>query len=235
MTSKVLVISGASRGIGKATAIHFRDRGYKVVNLSRSKPHIEGITHLSVDLTESESVAGVKKKLLTYIDAAEQVTVIHNAGLLLKDSSDAMEVAPFERALRVNVVMPAVLNAQLIPNMKPGSSILYVGSTLAEKGVANTCSYVVSKHAQLGLMRTTCQDLSGSGIHTACICPGFTATEMLSDHVGGSQEVLDALAAGNALERLIEPVEIAETLYFAAQSPVLNGAVIHANLGQLES
>jgi 3-oxoacyl-[acyl-carrier protein] reductase len=68
--------------------------------------------------------------------------------------------------------------------MGPGSSVLYVGSTLSEKAVPGSFSYVVSKHAQLGMMRATCQDLMGTGIHTAMVCPGFTDTEMLRNHLG---------------------------------------------------
>jgi len=235
MANKLLVITGASRGIGKATAVKFSDAGYDVVNISRSEPGLEGVVHLACDLADLDSIAAIEDRLLELGKGAGQITLIHNAGLLMKDDVRTIASNLFQRALNVNVVAPSALNTLLIPLMPTGSSILYVGSTLAEKAVPNTCSYVVSKHAQLGLMRATCQDLAGTGVHTAGICPGFTATEMLGEHVGGSQEVLDAIAQGNAMGRLIEPEEIAATLFFASQNPVLNGAVIHANLGQLES
>ena len=119
--------------------------------------------------------------------------------------------------------------------MNAGSSIVYVGSTLSEKAVPNSYSYVVTKHAMIGMMRATCQDLAGAGIHTACVCPGFTNTEMLRAHVGDSQDVLNSIAAGSTFGRLIEPEEIARTICFAADNPVINGAIIHANLGQLEN
>jgi NAD(P)-dependent dehydrogenase (short-subunit alcohol dehydrogenase family) len=116
--------------------------------------------------------------------------------------------------------------------MAPGSAIVYVGSTLAEKAVPGSFSYVTSKHAMVGMMRATCQDLAGSGVHTACICPGFTDTEMLRTHVPA--EAMDAVRAMSAFGRLIEPVEIAETIHWASAHPVINGALIHANLGQVE-
>ena len=116
--------------------------------------------------------------------------------------------------------------------MAAGSSILFVGSTLAEKAVPGSFSYVVSKHAQIGMMRACCQDLAGTGIHTACICPGFTDTEMLREHVPA--DAMAAVRGMSAFNRLIEPQEIAETLLWAAGTPVLNGSVIHANLGQVE-
>ena len=87
----------------------------------------------------------------------------------------------------------------------------------------------------IGMMRATCQDLAGSGIHTACICPGFTDTEMLRAHVGDSDEVLKMIGNMSSYSRLIEPVEIARSIEFAVANPVINGSVIHANLGQIES
>jgi len=58
---------------------------------------------------------------------------------------------------------------------------------------------------------------------------------MLRAHVGDSQEILDSIAAGSTFGRLVEPTEIAKTICFAADNPVINGAIIHANLGQVEN
>ena len=235
MPAKTLLITGASRGIGLATATLFSDAGYRVINLSRSRPELDGIEHLALDLANADAIDAMAATLQQKVAGCDSLTVVHNAGLLRKDSTRELPARSLHEVLQINVVAPAQLNQLLLPSMQPGSAIVYIGSTLSEKGVANTCSYVTSKHAVLGLMRATCQDLSGTGIHTACVCPGFTATEMLSGHVGGDQQVLDAIASGIAFKRLIEPQEIARTVLFAAENPVLNGAVLHANLGQIES
>jgi len=134
----------------------------------------------------------------------------------------------------VNVVAPAVLNRMLIPKMQRGSSIVYVGSTLSEKAVAGVFSYIVSKHAGVGMMRATCQDLLGRGIHTVCVCPGVTNTEMVQQRVGGHQAELATLRSMTGEGRLIESDEIAAILELAADHPVLNGTMLHANLGQRE-
>lgn len=110
--------------------------------------------------------------------------------------------------------------------MKAGSSLLYIGTTLAEKGVPNAYSYVLSKHAGAGMMKANCQDLAGRGIHTASVCPGFTDTEMLRAHVGNDAGVLTQLAKHSTYQRLIEPVEIAQILLFCAANPVIKGACI---------
>jgi NAD(P)-dependent dehydrogenase (short-subunit alcohol dehydrogenase family) len=131
-------------------------------------------------------------------------------------------------------VAPQKLNKALLAVMKPGSSILYVGSTLAEKAVPNAYSYVLSKHAGAGIMKANCQDLSGRGIHTASVCPGFTDTQMLRQRVGNDPAAVKQLTNRSAFQRLIEPEEIARTLLFCSRNPAINGALIHANLGQLE-
>ena len=118
--------------------------------------------------------------------------------------------------------------------MSEGSAIIYVGSTLSEKAVPGAFSYVTSKHAVVGLMKATCQDLMDRGIHTACVCPGFTDTPMLRNHLNHDETIIEQIKTMNAQNRLIKPTEIASTIYFAATNPVINGAVLHANMGQKE-
>lgn len=232
---KILVVTGASRGIGLATAQLFKDNGFRVINLSRSRSPLHGIENIDVDLSGADWDGIIKSQLLPMLADADQIVLVHNAGAIIKDSLQTLDIDAFKRVLAINVIAPAQLSHLLLPLMRAGSSIIYIGSTLGEIAVPNSCAYVTSKHALIGLMRSTCQDLAGTGIHTACICPGFTDTEMLRAHVGHDADVLQAIAAGVTQKRLIEPEEIARTIYFSAQNSVLNGAVIHANLGQIGS
>ena len=233
--SKALVITGASRGIGLATAQLFLNEGYRVFNLSRSHSPLTSIENIEVDLSGGDWEQSVTEKLLPQLKSAEQVALVHNAGAIIKDSLPNLSIDAFKRVLDINVVAPALLSHLLLPTMRAGSSIIYTGSTLGEISVPNSCAYVTSKHALIGLMRSTCQDLAGTGIHTACVCPGFTDTEMLREHVGHSEETLLAIASGVAQRRLIRPDEIAQTIFFCARNAVINGSVIHANLGQVQS
>ena len=233
--NKLLVITGGSKGIGYGTTQYFMQQGYDVVNVSRSASPIKGVTQVVADLSDSAWAEQCAEQLQRLVSGRDQITLVHCAADLRKDSIHDIDAENLQQVLQTNVVAPTQLNRLLLPYMKPGSSIIYVGSTLSEKAVANSCSYVTSKHATAGLMKATCQDLIGAAIHTACVCPGFTDTEMLRAHVGGSEEVLASIASGNSFERLIDSQEIAETIYFCGQSPVINGSVIHANLGQIES
>lgn len=229
---KCVLVTGASAGIGLHTAQRYVDEGYRVVNLSRRPCPVDAVDHIPCDLSVPDFLETVGERLRPALADAERIVLIHNASRLVNDSAAQTPSESLRTTLEINLVAPNSLNGFAIPFMKPGSSILYVGSTLAEKAVPNSFSYVLSKHALIGMMRATCQDLAGQGIHTACICPGFTDTEMLRTHVPA--DAMDSVRGMSAYNRLIEPDEIAQTLFWASQNPVINGAVIHANLGQVE-
>jgi NAD(P)-dependent dehydrogenase (short-subunit alcohol dehydrogenase family) len=232
--SEVLIITGASKGIGLATARLFRERGASVVNLSRTRCELVGVVNLTVDLSVPGFEREVEAPVLEAVQGCERLVLVHNACMLERDTADSGPPEVLRRSLEVQLVAPAILNRMLIPRMGRGSSIVYVGSTLSEKAVAGVFSYVVAKHAVVGMMRATCQDLLGRGVHTVCICPGVTDTETLRKRVGDDQAVFETLRSMTGEGRLIEPDEIAQVIAFAAAQPVLNGTVIHANLGQKE-
>ena len=239
MSEKMLIITGGSKGIGSATIARFQAEGFSVINLSRTPTELAGVAQIIVDMSDVNwALHGAGKlhdAVVKRMPAGQgRIVVVHNAGLLEKDSVSTVKAENFAKVMQVNVIAPAQLNQILLPIMTPGSAIVYLGSTLSEKAVANSCSYVTSKHAMVGLMRATCQDLVGRGIHTNCVCPGFTDTEMLRAHVGGDQGILDSIASGVAFNRLIRPQEMADAIYVAATQAVFNGAVMHANLGQIE-
>lgn len=232
--NKTAIISGASSGIGAATAQKFIELGYKVVNIARRASPVEGVINVSADLSTEDGAKKAAAQAAEAITPGATSALIHNASLMLKDSIHDCNNADLMRVLAVNVGAVNTLNRELLPHMSAGSSIIYVGSTLSEKAVAGAHSYVISKHAQLGQMRATCQDLMGSQIHTAMICPGFTDTEMLKQHLGGDRELMHEIGSQNGFGRLVSPEEIAGAITWAHQSPVINGTVIHANLGQIE-
>jgi 3-oxoacyl-[acyl-carrier protein] reductase len=232
---RLVIVTGGSAGIGAATAARFVARGEDVVTLSRRPCPVPGVASVSVDLTSDDIETQVRGGLAPFLHAAKRpIVLVHNAALLEKDTAVELSAERMARVLAINVVAPAALNRVLFSHMSMGSCILYVGSTLSEKAVPGAASYITSKHAVVGLMRATCQDLAGKAIHTACICPGFTDTEMLRAHVGNSDAVLEALGAISTFGRLCSPDEVAQVVEFCADNAVINGSIIHANLGQIE-
>ncbi|ATB31308.1 SDR family NAD(P)-dependent oxidoreductase [Melittangium boletus] len=230
------IITGASRGIGREAAARFRREGWNVMNISRQPCPVPDVLNLTVDLAVPGWEARVGQVLGESLGRAPgRVCLVHNAALYGHDDALSLSGEHLRRVLEVNIVAPALLNALVRGYLTDGSSILYVGSTLSEKAVRGAASYVTSKHALVGLMRSTCQDLAGTRVHTVCICPGFTDTEMMRESVGASEAARASTAARQTFGRLIAPEEIADVLLYCAQTPVMNGAVLHANLGQIET
>jgi len=232
---KLLIITGASVGIGRETAALFQQDDYAVWNLSRRQCPLPGTHNIACDLSDPASLASAGETLVQQADQAQSIALVHNAARMRKDAVDTCADDDLRYVLETNVVAVNALNRALLPVMPRGSSVLYIGSTLSEKAVPGAFSYVTTKHAQLGMMRATCQDLMGRGIHTALICPGFTDTEMLRTHIGTDPATEAAIARMNSFNRLVKPSEIAALVHYCHHNPVINGAVLHANLGQKES
>ena len=231
--SKLAVITGASAGIGKATAAWCLEHGFEVINIARRDCALAGVRNIAADLSAPLPEATVAT-LLEAVNEADRVAIVHSAGQHNGDDAISIERTALERSIAINVTAPAMLNASLLPALPGGSAIIFVGSTLGDKAVPGARGYVTSKHAVNGLMRATCQDTAGRGIHTAVVSPGFTDTEMLRSHLGDDPNVLASIVGGVTHGRLINVEEIAATIGFCIEQPVINGAVIHANLGQIE-
>ncbi len=232
---KHALITGASGGIGYATASLFGRMGFTVHTVSRRACDLPGVQHHRMDLLEPGAVEHVSESIRDVLFEGDTLCVVHNAAVMDLDTAYAFEADRFNAVMHINVTVPALLTAQLLPHMGVGSSIIYIGSTLSEKGVASRLSYVTSKHAIVGLMRATVQDLHGKGVHAVCVCPGFTDTEILRPVFDAHPEFEKIIRDKVSFGRLIAPEEIADVIYYAATHPVLNGAVLHANLGQRET
>ena len=227
---KQLMITGASRGIGKAIAQQFLNENWMVTNLSRHRCDLDKVKNITLDLSQPNW----PQEIINSLPDADVTCLVHNAAAHDNDSINSIKPERMREILEINLTGPLKLNQLILPRMKAGSSIIYIGSTLSEKTVKNTASYSISKHAVVGMMRATCQDLDDTGIHTCCVCPGFTDTEMLKQHLGNDPKIIESIKQMVTARRFIKPQEIANLVYFCANNPVINGSVMHANLGQVE-
>lgn len=226
-----LVITGGSRGIGESIIATFLQAGWKVLNLSRTNCNLPDVKNINVDLINSDSIIDNAAAILAEMKNVGKISLVHNAALMQSNEVSTLNIEELRQDFEINIISPVALNKLLIPFMQPGSSIIYIGSTLSEMAVANFASYVIAKHAMIGLMRATCQDLAGKDITTSCICPGFTDTPMVQARFkcGTLEQTIKNIVT---FGRLIQPQEIADLVYFSATHPVVNGAILHANLGQ---
>jgi 3-oxoacyl-[acyl-carrier protein] reductase len=235
--SPLAVITGASSGIGYATAQLLLEQGWQVLALSRRPCTLKGAINLAVDLESDDLEKFLCNNLPKIINSSSnkdirKIALIHNAAKFVNDSALGIETKNIIDSLKINVIASTIINKVVFPHMQRGSSIIYVGSTLSEKAVANTASYVISKHAVVGLMRATCQDLCGTGIHTTCVCPGFVDTPMLRGNKNDTE--MTQFEELTSYKKLLTAPEMASIILNSVNTPALNGSVIHANYGQIE-
>ncbi len=214
-----MVVTGASGGIGLATAELGVQEGYRVWNVSRRKCPLDGVQNILCDLSVEKEVQEAVQGLIKAVPWGARMCVVHNASGFVADSVLAPDYAMHEALWRLNVLSPMRLNAALFPRMGEGSSVVFVSSTLGHLSVPDRASYSIAKHAMLALMGATCQDTLHLPIHTVGVCPGQVDTAMLPP-----KQIVG--------KYLLKPHEIARVILMAAQNPALNGAVLDAHTGQ---
>ena len=138
------IITGASVGIGSAAARAFVDEGFNVFNLSRRQCPVEGVTNIACDLSDAASVGAACEQLRGPVEQSSSVALVHNASQMLKDSADHCASNDLRQVLETNVIGLNSLNQHLLSLLPATSSVLYVGSTLSEKAVGGSFSYVVT-------------------------------------------------------------------------------------------
>src|SRR5687767_12252944 len=124
----VAIISGASRGIGRATAKRFLEAGWQVINLSRSRCDIAGVENIAVNFLANNFLKTCGDELNKHLKDKQTIALVHNAFYFVKDSSQNVEADSFAKVFQTAISAPSQLNRLLLQKMKPSSCIIYIGS-----------------------------------------------------------------------------------------------------------
>lgn len=221
--SKVVLVTGSSRGIGRATIIEFAKKGYNVViNYSTSssdaeslKDYVENEYHvkalvIKADISNEEEVKDMVKQV---IDEFGNIDVlVNNAGIVYDRSFEEITVEEFKRTLEVNVIGAFIVSREVSKYMKKGS-IVNVSSTSGTKVMSPEClDYNISKVGLQSLTRDLALYLKPN-IRVNAIAIGWADTDMNKDL---PQDYIDEEVSKIYLERFADPSEIAKTIYFLA-------------------
>jgi NAD(P)-dependent dehydrogenase (short-subunit alcohol dehydrogenase family) len=202
---KTAIVTGGASGIGKAVVELLRSEGAQVRVWD-----IQG-DEQPVDLTRDDSIQHA-------LVALGQVDIlVYSAGVQTYGTAVSTPDEVWRRTMEVNIDGAFRVCRAVLPRMTSGAAITLVGSVQSVAAVANSCAYVTSKHALLGLARSIALDYASTGIRCNCICPGAIDTPMLrwsASLTADPEATLAACARVHPLNRLGTAAEIARAIAF---------------------
>lgn len=242
LTGKVALVTGATSGIGRATAVMLAQRGAHVVASGRDVRRGEEVVF---DIRRSGGTADFIGAEL--IDAASATRLAHeavavtgridilvnNAGAAVFGSTADGTEDQFDTIYALNTKVPYFLVASIAPLMvqRGGGSIINVSTMAASFGSAGSGIYGSSKAALNHLTKAWAAEFGGSGVRVNAVAPGPTRTEGTQSVMGPA---LDRLAAKSPLGRTATPDEIASVIVFLAgdEAGMVHGQLVHADGGR---
>ena len=241
--NKTAVITGASRGIGRATAIEFARNGYNVLanynNSEKEAMELEkmlteegySIKIFKADVSKSSEADAMIEYCLKEFGGLD--VLVNNAGIsqdkLFTDITDE----DWERMMSVNVTSVFNCSRKALQHMiwEKSGSIINITSMWGETGGSCEVHYSASKAAIIGMTKALAKEVGPSNIRVNAVSPGVIMTDMCAYY---GEETLNELKEETPLMKLGKPEDIAETVYFLAEKGnFITGQVIGVNGGMV--
>lgn len=236
-TGRKVIVTGATRGIGKAIAVAFLEKGATVFGLYASNEraaqqfkdenseHAERL-HLSLcDVSDYEKVVEFYSMVEERFDSVD--VLINNAGIRRDGVLAMMKSDDWRRVIDINLTgsYNMAKHAVLLMIKKKYGRIIFITSPMAHMGFAGQGNYAASKAGQIGLMRSLSKETAKRKITVNCVSPGFIETELIGDL---SEEQVAEYKKMVPLRRFGKPDEVADAVLFlaGAQASYITGSVL---------
>jgi NAD(P)-dependent dehydrogenase (short-subunit alcohol dehydrogenase family) len=223
--TRIALVTGANRGLGRATALALARNGMRTVLASRGGAGevVDEIVAaggeaiaVPLDVADLVSIEAARAAVLAAIAQewkAEAIDVlVNNAGVGLFAPLGAITAEDFETTFAVNVRGPLFVTQVFLPHLSDGARIVNVSSSLSRHVSPATSVYAASKKALEALTRSLALELGPRGIRVNSIAPGPTGTDFNGGAMRDSDDMRAALSGQTALGRVGEPVDIADAI-----------------------
>ncbi|KAH6854033.1 hypothetical protein B0I37DRAFT_20874 [Chaetomium sp. MPI-CAGE-AT-0009] len=239
LSGKVVLITGASKGIGRATAERVAAEGASVIinYNSDSKAADEVVSQIGADRAlavqaDASKIADIEKLVAAAVDRFGKIDVVMpNAGLMRMHDLAHTTPTDFEQHFDLNVKGPLFLVQKAVPHIPSGGRVILVstGLTSATGVQPGHLLYAATKGAVEQMVRTLSKELAPRGITVNAVAPGPTETELFYN--GKTPQVVEALKKQSPFGRLGQPAEIAGVVAFLAgpNSAWVSGQTLRAN------
>lgn len=241
---KNVLITGGTRGIGKAIALKFAQEGYNlIINYVSDRTDIkkleEEFIKYNVDVlfikADVSNFEECKKMIDKSIEKFETIDVlINNAGITKDNLLLRMSVEDFEQVIDINLKGTFNVTKNVVPYMmkKRKGKIVNLASVVGISGNAGQCNYAASKSGIIGFTKSIAKELASRNILANCVAPGFIDTDMTSVL---SDSVKENINAQIPLKRMGSSEEIANSVYFLAgdENTYITGQVLNVDGGML--
>lgn len=224
-SGKTALVTGASRGIGRAAAIALAKAGAQVLvhygcNAGEARSVVDQIKAaggraeaVGADLSDPQGPHKLAAKARDIVGARLDILVA-NAGIANAATIEETTVEDFDALFAVNVRAPFFLVQQLLPILNDGSSVIFTSSLAAHAVVGNLSAYAATKGAVDTLVKHFAQALRPRGIRVNAVAPGVVETDMSS--FAKTDAGRDFTLGIQALKRVAQPEDIAGTIAFLA-------------------
>ncbi|MCK9296040.1 MAG: 3-oxoacyl-ACP reductase FabG [Desulfobulbaceae bacterium] len=241
-TGQKVVVTGATRGLGRAIALAFLQQGATVVGLYggnvKSAEDFQRQCEVYGDLLQLQQCdvsdyAAVEKLYGRIEQKFDTIDVlVNNAGIRRDSVLAMMKEDDWRRVIDVNLTgsyIMAKFAVQLMMKQKYGR-IIFITSPMSHMGFAGQANYAASKAGQIGMMKSLSKETAKRKITVNCVSPGFIATELINDL---SPDQLSEYKKMVSMRRFGTPEEVADAVLFLAgpRASYINGAVLDVNGG----
>lgn len=245
LNDKIALVTGASRGIGKAIAMALASAGAQVVGTATTDKGAEAIGNylkaaghkgqgMVLDVSSQASIDGLMEKMTAGIGAPN--ILVNNAGITRDNLLMRMKEDEWQSILDTNLSSVYRMSKAVVRAMMKAKSgrIINIGSVVGSMGNAGQTNYAAAKAGLLGFTKSLARELGSRGITVNAVAPGFIDTDMTK---ALSEEQCNALLAAIPLGRLGVPDDIAQAVLFLASphAAYITGETLHVNGGMLMS